>query len=235
MLFDLRGRGRRRTVQAIYLTLAILMGGGLVLFGIGGNTSGGLFDAISGNSGGSSASDIFQKRVDRLEKRTQANPRDAAAWAELATVRFQSATTGENYDQTTQQFTDKGKQELQRSSAAWDRYLALNPKKVDANAANQMVRAYGIGGLEQYDKAVQALEVVIAARPPTPALYAQLAILAHGANQDRKSTLAEQKAVELAPTNQRNDIKQAIQAGQAQIDQQKVQGAGQAQGTATTG
>ena len=27
MLFDLRGRGRRRTVQAIYLSLALLMGG----------------------------------------------------------------------------------------------------------------------------------------------------------------------------------------------------------------
>ena len=46
MLFDLRGRGRRRTVQVIYLSLAILMGGGLVLFGIGGATSGGLIDAI---------------------------------------------------------------------------------------------------------------------------------------------------------------------------------------------
>ncbi len=50
MLFDLRGRGRRRTVQVIYLGLAVLMGGGLVLFGIGGATPGGLFDAVSGNS-----------------------------------------------------------------------------------------------------------------------------------------------------------------------------------------
>ena len=32
MLFDLRGRGRRRTVQAVYLSLALLLGGGLVLF-----------------------------------------------------------------------------------------------------------------------------------------------------------------------------------------------------------
>ena len=36
MLFDLRGRGRRRTVKVVYITLAFLMGGGLVLFGIGG-------------------------------------------------------------------------------------------------------------------------------------------------------------------------------------------------------
>ena len=40
MLFDLRGRGRRRTVQVIYLTLALLLGGGLVLFGIGGDVQG---------------------------------------------------------------------------------------------------------------------------------------------------------------------------------------------------
>ena len=35
MLFDLRSRGRRRTVQVVYLGLAVLMGGGLVLFGVG--------------------------------------------------------------------------------------------------------------------------------------------------------------------------------------------------------
>ena len=32
MLFDLRGRGRRRVVQVVYLGLALLLGGGLVLF-----------------------------------------------------------------------------------------------------------------------------------------------------------------------------------------------------------
>ena len=31
MLFDLRGRGRRRTVRVIYTGLAVLMGVGLVL------------------------------------------------------------------------------------------------------------------------------------------------------------------------------------------------------------
>src|ERR687890_339893 len=47
MLFDLRGAGRRTTVKVVYLTLAVLMGGGLVLFGIGGDVSGGLVDAIT--------------------------------------------------------------------------------------------------------------------------------------------------------------------------------------------
>ena len=53
MLFDLRGSGRRRTVKIVYITLAFLMGGGLVLFGIGGGggISGGLVDAITERSG----------------------------------------------------------------------------------------------------------------------------------------------------------------------------------------
>jgi hypothetical protein len=51
MLFDLRSRGRRRTVQAVYLGLAILIGGGLVLFGVGtGSGNGGLLNAFSGGS-----------------------------------------------------------------------------------------------------------------------------------------------------------------------------------------
>src|ERR1700710_2650228 len=101
MLFDLRGRGRRRTVQVIYLSLAILMGGGLVLFGIGGATNGGLIDAIQGGSGSTNGTDVFQKRVDAVQKRTLANPQDKAAWAQLAGLRFQLAGSGANYDQAT--------------------------------------------------------------------------------------------------------------------------------------
>src|SRR5215210_7269680 len=139
MLFDLRGRGRRRTVQVIYLSLALLMGGGLVLFGIGGATSGGLVDAIQGNSGSVNADDVFQKRVDAMEKRTQTNPRDAAAWNELASLHFSVAGSGENYDQTQRVYTTKGTAELRRAAAAWRRYLALEPPKPDASTAGKMV------------------------------------------------------------------------------------------------
>jgi hypothetical protein len=220
MLFDLRGRGRRRTVQAIYLSLALLMGGGLVFFGIGGATNGGLFDAFSGNNGNSTAADsAFTKRVDTMETRVKANPSDAPAWAELAKARFQLAGTGDNFDAGGQAYTDKGRAKLREASAAWQRYLALNPSKPDANVANFMVQAYGQGALSQYDKAVQAMEIVIDARPASSALYAQLAVLAHGAKQDRKSTLAEEKAVELAPAADRKNLKTQIQVARSQLDQ----------------
>ena len=220
MLFDLRGRGRRRTVQVIYLSLAILMGGGLVLFGIGGATSGGLIDAIQGGSGGStSGSDTFQKRVDALEKQTTANPNNARAWAQLAGLRFQLATTGANYDQATGQYTAKGKTELRAASDAWQRHLKLSPEKPDATVANQMVQAYGVAGLRNYSEAVKALEFVIDATPnATYQQYAQLAVLAHGAKQDRKATLSAEKAVQLAPKAQRKTLRDQIKAAQQQLD-----------------
>jgi tetratricopeptide (TPR) repeat protein len=219
MLFDLRGRGRRRTVQAIYLGLAILMGGGLVLFGIGGATNGGLIDAIQGNGSTTASSDTFQKRVDALEKRTQVNPRDARAWAVLADARFQLATAGANYDQTNGVYTAKGKAALRSAAAAWQRHLALSPQKPNTRVANEMVQAYGATGLRDYGEAVKALEFVIDATPkPTYQTYAQLAVLAHGAKQTRKEKLSTQKALELAPKSQRKTIGDQIKAAEQQLD-----------------
>src|SRR5262245_30291697 len=223
MLFDLRGRGRRRTVQVIYLSLALLMGGGLVLFGIGGGTNGGLFDAIngSGSGGGASADSVFKQQLSTLQQRVKANPQDAAAYASMAKLRFQNAGTGENFNQTQQAYTAKGLQELRQASSAWERYIALNPPKPDVDAANIMSNAYGPSGLKQYDKAVQALEMVIADRKESAALYAQLAILAAGANQTRKSDLSEKKALALAPAAQRKQLKSDIDLQKSQITAQQ--------------
>jgi tetratricopeptide (TPR) repeat protein len=230
MLFDLRGRGRRRAIQVIYASLALLMGGGLIFFGIGGNTSGGLFDAFKGGSTLSNQQ-AFKKRLDGLDRRVRLNPKDAQAWADLAALRFQVATTGDGYDQVNQVYTDKGKAELRQAETAWDRYLALNPKPADDKVANQMIRAFGPAGLKAYDKAVGAMEIVIDSRPPSAALYANLAILAHAAKQDRKSTLAQGKAEDLAKSSaERKQITQSIQGAEAQIDAQATQ----TRGTATT-
>jgi hypothetical protein len=231
MLFDLRGAGRRRTVQGIYLGLAILMGGGLVLFGVGGNVGGGLLDAVKGSGGGSS-SNTFAKRVQRLEKQVRVNPQDAPAWLALTRARYSETTTGENYDQATSSFTPKGLQALRTVEQSWDRYLALNPKKPDANVANLMVQAFGQSGLNDPAKAVAAMEIVVDARPPSYALYAQLAQLAYAAGQTRKGDLSATKSIALAPKDQRDQLKQ-------QLDQMKAQSAApaaqSAAPTATTG
>jgi len=123
MLFDLRGAGRRRTVKVVYIMLAFLMGGGLVLFGIGGDVSGGLVDAITERGTGDDGSDRFRKQEAAALKRTQANPEDAAAWAALARARFQLAGIGENFDPAKGTFTKGGTAKLtsagRRGTATW--------------------------------------------------------------------------------------------------------------------
>jgi hypothetical protein len=216
MLFDLRGRGRRRTIQIIYLFLALLMGGGLVLFGIGGSTSGGLLDAFK-DGGGGSATVTFSKRIEAAEKRAAATPRNPAVWASLVRLRYQQATVV-GQDETTGAFTGDGLQELRKAGAAWNRYLALDPKKPDENLAILMAQAFGPAGLNQLSKAVEAMEVVTENRKPSAALFTQLATLAYAAGQTRKGDLAGQRALSLATKDQRSAIK-------AQLDLAKAQGA----------
>ena len=211
MLFDLRGRGRRRTVQAIYLSLAILMGGGLVLFGIGSSNSGGLFDALSGNSGTQSATAGIDKRIDRAIAATKARPRDPAPWAQLASLRFQRA--GIDEVAADGRYTESGVRRLRLASQAWERHLALDPKQPSVRAAKFMVQAYEAGGLNELDKAVRAKQIVTAAtKPPNSNLYAQLAELSYRAKDFRTGSLAADRAVSLAPKEQRKALRAALDA-----------------------
>jgi hypothetical protein len=229
MLFDLRARGRRRVIKVIYLGLAVLMGGGLVFFGIGGNTSGGLFDAFKsgGGGGGGNVDSRLTKQVDRYESRVRVQPRDARAWAALTRAQYQVAGLGDNYDQNAGTFTAKGKTELVKVERSWDRYLALNPPKADADLAALMVQAFSPTGLSRPPKAVAAQEIVVDARPPSAGLYSTLAILAYQAGQTRKGDLASDKAVSLAPKDQRSLLKE-------QLQQAKQAGGGASSGAATT-
>ncbi len=211
MLFDLRGRGRRRTVQAIYLALALLMGIGLVGFGIGGGFgSGGLFNAVT-NSGGGGGS--FSDKVSQDRKVIARNPTNAAAWATLTHDLFANAGSGGNYDQVNGQFTAQGRKVLAQAKDSWNRYLALNSNP-DATLANLMVQAFaGPGGLNDPASAVRALQIVIASRPPTQALYENLAVLSYQSGNQREGDLAAAKAVSLAPASQRS----TLQAELAQV------------------
>src|SRR3954447_5113643 len=211
MLFDLRGSGRRRTVKIVYVTLAFLMGGGLVLFGIGGGggISGGLLDAITEQSGGTDTSaDRFTKQEKAALVKTQAHPKDAAAWAALARARFQVAGQGQYFDPAKGTFTAAGTAKLQSAGAAWDRYLALNPKNPDDRVASLMVQAFG--ALNKPDKAAEAQEVITQARP-TASTFTQLAIFAYQAGQTRKGDLAKNKALELTAPDMRQALKRQLE------------------------
>ncbi len=224
MLFDLRGKGRRRTVKIVYGGLALLLGLGLVAFGIGGATSGGLVDAIGG-SGGSNTS-VYSDQAKALAKQVAADPTDQQAWAALAKAQVQQASII-GYDQTTQTFTAAGKAELAKGAASWQKYLALDPKKPDDRVASLMINAYGPGGLNDPVKSAAALKVVIDGRGPSAALYSQLAVLTYLAGNKRESDIAEQRALELTPANKRKLVEAQLATQRTQIDSAKAQAAQQ--------
>lgn len=222
MLFDLRGKGRRNTVRVIYASLAILMGGGLVLFGIGGEVSGGLLNAFENESGNQDVDEALTKRVEEFEARVKSNPRDAEAWAELARGRYQIAGLGDNFDPATGAYTEEGQARLQDAAKAWERHVAI-ANTPDADVANIMVQAFGPAGLNELEKAVAAMEIVVEQRDESAALYGQLAQLAYLAGQTRKGDLSAKKALELAEPDQRPQLKQTLDSFKAQAAIQSAQ------------
>jgi hypothetical protein len=212
MLFDLRGRHRRRAVKVIYVGLALLVGGGLVLFGVGtgGGGGGGLLNAASENEGSGGAS--FADQIKKYEKTIKKQPSNVAAWEKLTAAELHEAG-GEAYvNATTGAPTAKGRELFGRASRSWESYLALNPPKPSTELAKLMLRVYGPEGLNQPASAVQVLQLVVAAEPKNASFYAQLAEFAYKAKNPRVGDLASTKAVSLAPSAQRARVKTELEA-----------------------
>jgi hypothetical protein len=217
MLFDLRGR-RRRVVQATYLLLAVLLGGGLVLFGIGGDVSGGLFDAFSDRSGsGGSNNDALEERVDRLEKRVAANPGNTAALQELVRDYYGLATTQQ--ESSTAAFPDDAKDELRKAGSAWQRYVDAVEGQPSAAAATYALRVYDVGALNQ-PKEAQKAAAIIAESENDSSSYLQLVGYASLARDTRTADLATQKAVDLAPKDQKKAVEQQAEQLKKSVQQQ---------------
>ena len=211
MLFDLRGRGRRRTVQVIYLGLAIILGGGLVLFGVGtGSGNGGLLNAFGGGSNNQS-SQISSAEKTAL-KQTQKNPSNPAAWAALETARYQNASSS-GFDTATGTYTTAGKKELANATDAWQKYLALT-KSPSNNLAIFAGNAYGTLG--QYANSAAAWEIATQSDASSVKSFECLAMTAYAAQQTRKGDLAAAKAASLVPKASRKTLSSQIDLAKTQ-------------------
>jgi hypothetical protein len=210
MLFDLRGRHRRRAVRIIYTGLALLMGVGLVGFGVGGGFGGGgILSAASNNEGSNAAS--FANQIKKYQKLTKEQPNNASAWENLANAQLHEAG-GEAYVSQTGGVTSKGKELFSQVAHSWESYLALNPPKPNPELAQRMVTVFSEEGLNEPAAAVQVLQIVVAARPTSAALYASLAEYAYKAHNTRVGDLASEKAVSLAPAGQRPRLRTELKA-----------------------
>ncbi len=220
MLFDLRGR-RRRLVQVVYLSLALLMGGGLVLFGIGGDVTGGLFDAFSERGGSGNPNSVLEERVERLEKRARANPQDGAALQELVRDYFNLATAQQEAGQGG--FPPEAKDELRRAAANWQRYVAVAEGDPSAATATFALRVYDVGALNQPAEAQKAAAIVARAENDS-ASYLQLVAYASLAGDKRTADLATTRAVDLAPEGQRKAVEEQAKQLKKQSQQQAPSG-----------
>jgi hypothetical protein len=210
MLFDLQGP-RKTAVKAIYLGLAILMAGGLVLFGVGSSVNGGLADVFNSSSG----SGDLQKQVEKSQEAVAANPKSAKALENLIADRYALAGDPDNYNQDKQTFSKEGKAQLTALTKDW-----ATLKKVDTtpnlNTASYAVSAYL--GLQDA-KGAQKAQAIVAEKQPNAANYLALLQFALYAGDSLAATGAEVKAKELATKDQKDEVNQQIKTLKKQVAQ----------------
>ena len=205
MLFDLRGR-RRRAVQVTYLMLALLMGGGLVLFGVGGDVSGGLVDAFKGG-GGSSGDSALNDQIEKQEKRLQANPRNEVVLQALVRNYYAKATQTRESGTA---FPPEAKDDLRKAGAYWTRYASVADKPNPATAGFAL-QIYDASALNKPKEAQKAASILAEAGNDT-ASYLRLVSYAARAGDTRTADLAGQKAVDLAPKAQKKLVEKQVKA-----------------------
>ena len=202
MLFDLRGR-RRRAVQATYLTLAVLMGGGLVFFGIGGSVSGGLLDAFKGGGNDQNPGSAVQKRIDKNKAKLRANPQSIPLTQELMRDEFQLA--GSQVTQGSASYPKEARDELARAGGYWKRYLTLEKGDPNPDLARVALQVYDPNALNKPKDAQNAAQIVAKADNDA-ASYLRLVQYSTLAGDKRTAELAAKKAVDLAPKAERKTV-----------------------------
>lgn len=224
MLFDLRGK-RKRLIQVVYASLALLMGGGLVFFGIGSGAQGGLFDAFGGDSSGGDPQ--FDEQAKRIEAKLRTDPKNEQLLAQLVRARYTAGNSQVEFDPATgaPSLTEGAVQDFALSAEAWQRYIKLKPPNPNPNVASLAAKALFTGAATatsvsefktSINGAVSAQEIFAEARPNLGS-YVTLAQYAYFAGDSTTAEEAGGKAKQQAPKAKRPAVEQAL-------DQYRTQG-----------
>ncbi len=214
MLFDLRSRGRRTAVRVIYLGLAVLIGGGLILFGVGtGGGGGGLLNGLTGNGSSNGQSQAVNQITKSALAAVRTHPSDPASWSALEQAYWDAAHLSSNYDSTNQAYSASGMKLLAKTTDAWEHYLKLT-KAPNTSVAILAGNAYG--PQSAYAKEANAWEYVVQSNPTAVKGYECLAFSAYAAKQTRVGDLAAGKAIKLAPKLQQLQLKNLLKSSKTQ-------------------
>lgn len=215
MLFDLQGP-RKTFVKVIYLGLAILMAGGLVLFGIGSNVNGGLADIFGSSSSASQARDNVKKYSEQVAQ----DPTNKTALENLIAARYTLAADPANYNQKKNTFSKEGTQQLTLMKGNWNTYLKVTDNKPKLATANFAVS--GFTGLNDAKAAMQAQQI-IAEKEPSASNYLALMLYASYAGDSIVSSGAEVKARELATKDEKKQVEAQIKEIKKRVADQSAQ------------
>jgi hypothetical protein len=137
LLFDTRGK-RKHVIRVVYAILALLMGASLFLV-IGPVNIGELF----GNStGGSSAADVLDERVERIEQRVAKDPQNAQLLLTLTRAQLSAGNAKVEVVSETEAptLTPESRDDFETAAETWNRYVKQAGDEPSASAA-QLVGA----------------------------------------------------------------------------------------------
>ena len=204
MLFDLRSRGRRRTVQAIYAFLALIMLSGLLLVGVGTGNGGGILNAFTSNGSGGNVGAVKSAAEQQALKLTRKDPTSPTAWDQLVQAQWST------YESQTK--VPAIKKSLQNLTVSYAHYLTLT-KSPDQTTALLASRAYALLG--EYAQSAGAREIFANANPTSANAFECWAVAASFAKQTRIAGLATTKALSLVPQAQRFEVTQTLKQAEA--------------------
>jgi tetratricopeptide (TPR) repeat protein len=209
MLFDIRGR-RKRVIQIVYAALALLMA--LSLFTVVGPVSfGDLFG--NGTSGDSSA---FEDQAQQIERQLAKDPKNEQLLIRDVRARYTAANSQIQTDPSGTQtgITEQGLEDFRKAGDAWIRYVKLNPKRPNPNAAQLAATALlyssTLADLDTRVKAAADAQAIVADARPSPNAYLTLAQYRFLAGDVKAAEEAGQKAKQEAPAAQRSLVEQTI-------------------------
>lgn len=240
MLFDLQSPRRRGVIKVIYAFLAILMGGGLIFFGIGSDATGGLSELFTGNDG--SGDTGFEDQISEQEDKLVVNPQDVAALTELVQLHFQAGTSLIEVDESTgqQNVTAEAEEELQKGADSWDQLVKASKENPPSGAALTAVQTFSIlaqseltkaasgsgqtalddadDSLANWKGAAEAQATIAVARDDANTL-ARLANLYYFAGEFEKGDEAAAQAASAAKGEEGEQVQKQLEAAKKQAEQ----------------
>jgi hypothetical protein len=218
MLFDLRSRGRRRTVRVVYGLLAVVMVVGLVGLGIGTGSSGGILNAGENSNSSGGGSTLADQALKSALAAVKKHP-TAANWATVMTDRWSVANSGSNYSSTSG-YSASGKKQLQYGADAWQSYLKLAGQKTGATfLQNSFLAAELYQNLQQWSNEAEVWNAAAQATSGQQTLKPLLCLAysAYAAKQTAKGNLAAAEAVKLLPKLQQLTEKSTLKSASTSL------------------